>query len=898
MIRTYASQHLPRRILLLLAVAMLHTVAQAAVQPALTDYQARLAPVRAQIPAVVASAQQAADRVLAHPEAQLNLPYWEQMSFAEEMINRAGGLALANTTSGREPTRYDIVLLSVRSWQKESQLIRQRVREYQAKGWTVTVIGSAAGKPRQLGADFFIANGAPSGAAQHSRINVLANVTLGWMWCCEYAAALSRHGKFPAILQSIAMPGAAAYDAKIQTPQGRRTLVDSPRAIPAGELAAAYLRRVDKLMKDLQSAHIQGQLSRAADVVARRLAAGGTVAIAGMGHVQIEEVMVDNKTPLYGFRGVGMVNLTFKAHLRPGDLLIWMSYNGMNSVYDDYARYIAETKVDLITSYAPDPIWAKDPPPTLAHIDQSWALPDAEVPIPVFPNAMAPVSGINVTLLARMLDDEVWARLKMMKVHPKPPVRSLTPEYLDRAGEQYYPYEPDSQAPAPIRKWGFVAATGKLVVPTRYDAAASMTEGLAAVQVKNKWGYLNAAGTMTIAPVYDVALPFNGGTAKVGVNGKFGTIDKTGKAVVPLAYDQIDDPASMFGGFGMNPLYGPVPPPTLATVRQGNRWGLIEKTGKVLLPPTYEAISFFSDKAMVIKQAGKYGLLAITGETLVAPQYEAIDRFRRGYATYQSGGKWGALDSTGKELVPAQYDGIRGVTPDLVIVRSGDKWKGVTPAGVEVFPARYDQVGRFMEGLAQVRSGKLWGVIDATGKEVVPIQYDTIRYSSDGMAAVQRDGKWGYLDKTGALVIATQFDAAGDFVDGVAFVALQGQPQLIDKMGAVLKLPGYDYLANASEGLFKVMRAGKWGFINKTGHEVVALKYSYVLSFNRGRALVALGGQWREDAGKIPLLVGCKWGLIDNTGKEIVPPQYDRIIPYGDGLLAVAHNVRIMMPIP
>jgi len=895
MLATRVSRHLPVRIVILLALALLHVAVLAAVQPALGEYNARLAGLQAQIPTVVASAQQAAETFLAHPEAQLCVPYWEQMSFAEEMINRAGGLALAGQAGdyGRA-SQYNFVLLSVRSWEKESALIRRRVKEYQAKGWTVTVIASKAGSPRNLGADFFLDNGAPSGAAKLGRINVLSNVTLGWMWCCEYAAAMSRHGKFPAILQSVHVPGAMAYDARVQSSSGRHSLVDAPKALPAGELSAAYLRRIGKLMADLQSDHIQGQLTTAADIVAKRLAGGGRVGIAGMGHVQIEDVMVENKSPWIGFRGVGMPELTFKAHLNPGDLLIWMSYCGMNSPYDDYAKYIVEAKVDLITCFTPDPVWSKDTPPRLAQIDQSWVLPDAEVPIPVFPDFMAPISGINVTLLARMLDDEVAARLRGVRVKPAP-ARPLTPDYCDRGAEQYYTY--GGGAPEAVRKWGFVDEKGRQVVPMRYDAVRAMSDGMAAVQASGKWGYVNAAGALAIPAVYDEANSFTNGVALVGKDGKFGYLDKTGQAAVPLQYDQIDDSVRyamyrrFYRSFGMPEL-------DYVTARQGDRWGVLAKSGKVLLPVQYEGISAFSEKCVAVRTGNRWGLLDLTGKEVLPSKYTSIGRFRRGFATMRLNGKTGAIDGEGREIVPPNYEDIAAVNGDVVVVRTGKLWGAVSRAGTELIPPRYDEVGRFSDTLVPVRIGKLWGAIDAIGKEVTPIQFDEIDRPSDGMTPVEQHGKWGFLDKAGALAIPPQYDDAAEFVNGATFVSLNGAQRLIDAKGAEIALPHYDYLADASEGMFKVARDGKWGFIDRTGKEIVPPKYSYVLAFSNGRALVARGGRWREDAGKVPILVGSQWGLIDNTGREIVPPKYDRITPYGDGLLAVATDVEVMLPQP
>jgi hypothetical protein len=112
----------------------------------------------------------------------------------------------------------------------------------------------------------------------------------------------------------------------------------------------------------------------------------------------------------------------FKQHLEPGDLLVWIAYMGMNSAYSDYDRRIQEAGLDLVTSYAQAPADYKtdipaladvhgQPANVLAHVDQPWELPDAEVPLPCPPGKMAPVSGICRTLVFRMLDDEVSGRL-------------------------------------------------------------------------------------------------------------------------------------------------------------------------------------------------------------------------------------------------------------------------------------------------------------------------------------------------------------------------------------------------------------------------------------------------------------------------------------------------------
>jgi uncharacterized phosphosugar-binding protein len=371
---------------------------------------------RGQISAIVQSAQAGAERMMGHPDALLDVPYWEQAGFSEEMINRAGGLAHAYPTGagGRKPaTDHDIVLLSVRTWEKDGATIRKKIDESRTKGHMTILIASRAGRPDDLQVDYFIDNGAPSGSAEHGRINALVNVTLGWMWCCEYVSAMTRKGKIPGVLISVALPGSEEYDAKIQSPEGRHWIGNCGTPIPAGRLSHLYLERIERLIADLKSRHIQDQVRTAADVVAGRMKAGGTVGLSGVGHVTIFELLEkDMKAPWKKFQAVNLEKTAFKTNLKRGDLLVWIGYMGINSKYSDFAGYINEVGPDLITCYAPQPTESYGTVSNVvAHIDQSWVIGDAEVPLPCPPGKMAPISGINGILLFRMLDDEVAARL-------------------------------------------------------------------------------------------------------------------------------------------------------------------------------------------------------------------------------------------------------------------------------------------------------------------------------------------------------------------------------------------------------------------------------------------------------------------------------------------------------
>lgn len=401
-------------------VIAFYSVLYANVQPALVEYEARIQKIASQIPQIIKAAEFTGNHVLKYPDTLINVPYESQKTFSEEMINRAGGLSIIYPIEQRinQFTDHDIVLLSVRSWETDSETILSQIEEYRQKKWKIIVFGSKKGMPKKIDCDYFLDNGAPDGSAIHGRINILVNITLGWMWCCEYVSSLTRKGKIPGILISISLPEADQNNKKIQTPEGRLWIGPCPEKIPAGKLAKIYLERVKKLISDLKTEKIQNQLDNASTIIVERMAQNKKVGLSGVGHVIIDEVKKDLKAPWTPFQAVGYIRSRrniFVRYLQPRDTLVWIAYIGLNSKYHDYGSRIKQAGVELITSFAPDPDDPTINETGIAHIDQCWKKGDAEVPLPCHPWKMGPISGINSGLILRMLDDSVWEKLKKFK---------------------------------------------------------------------------------------------------------------------------------------------------------------------------------------------------------------------------------------------------------------------------------------------------------------------------------------------------------------------------------------------------------------------------------------------------------------------------------------------------
>ena len=82
-------------------------------------------------------------------------------------------------------------------------------------------------------------------------------------------------------------------------------------------------------------------------------------------------------------------------------------------------------------------------------------------------------------------------------------------------------------------KFGFIDASGAIVVSCIYNDAESFSEGLAVVRNdEGTYGFINMNGKMTLPMIYNRANSFENGIALVSKNESYLLIDKTGKVIV------------------------------------------------------------------------------------------------------------------------------------------------------------------------------------------------------------------------------------------------------------------------------------------------------------------------------------------------------------------------------
>ncbi|MBQ2056448.1 MAG: WG repeat-containing protein, partial [Bacteroidaceae bacterium] len=96
------------------------------------------------------------------------------------------------------------------------------------------------------------------------------------------------------------------------------------------------------------------------------------------------------------------------------------------------------------------------------------------------------------------------------------------------------------------------------------------------VSLNGKWGYIDATGKMVILPQFGNALSFaENGLAAVIQNGKYGVIDSNGKIVVKPRFEGIE-------------IYRDI-----LFAKDGGKWGIIDKKGAYIAKPQFDRVGLY-----------------------------------------------------------------------------------------------------------------------------------------------------------------------------------------------------------------------------------------------------------------------------------------------------------------
>lgn len=155
-------------------------------------------------------------------------------------------------------------------------------------------------------------------------------------------------------------------------------------------------------------------------------------------------------------------------------------------------------------------------------------------------------------------------------------------------------------------QWGFINTSGGLVIANRYEEVSSFAEGLFGVKLIGKWGYVNEREELIIQPNYDQIERFQNGLAVVMNAGKYGIINQQSEAIVKIDYDNIERLGNLFLLYTQGMI------------------GLADETGTIIKNPSYDSIKALKNGYFLVERNERYGVIDESGRDILPTNYEII----------------------------------------------------------------------------------------------------------------------------------------------------------------------------------------------------------------------------------------------------------------------------------
>jgi hypothetical protein len=317
----------------------------------------------------------------------------------------------------------------------------------------------------------------------------------------------------------------------------------------------------------------------------------------------------------------------------------------------------------------------------------------------------------------------------------------------------------------------------------------------------------------------------------------------------------------------------------MAPYRDGDRWGFAKPDGSALIEPAYESAWLYDDGYGRISNQSLMGLVAPDGKLILPPQYNFIGFFSEGRALFQTPeGTFGYLDEKGAVVIAPVYEYAEDFQQGMAIVTKNGQNLLIRPDGSLIksigqlsryFPEPYGMDFRNQQqndpGYLAVMQAEnyLVGLLDKDGNTVIQPVYEHLSLPQNGILVAQMGGKYGLIRLDGSEAAPREYQYM-DRLSADRFTAMKDNDQfgLINEKGELVLPFEYAYFSPIGDGLLIAARGEKTGIIDQNGAVVVPFEYNSI--YPRMGALVAFDAQGRA-------------GIINTKNEVLVPFAYDNL---------------------
>jgi len=221
------------------------------------------------------------------------------------------------------------------------------------------------------------------------------------------------------------------------------------------------------------------------------------------------------------------------------------------------------------------------------------------------------------------------------------------------------------------------------------------------------------------------------GLAPVSIGEKFGLINSLGEVVIPFDYESIV----------MSTL-------NAYSVSKKAKWGYITKQNQILIPLEYDLTSDFIENVCAVKKDGKWGFIDLLNKVVIPFEYEGCTDFNAGIAGVVSNGKWGVINKNNDLIIDFQYEYLTPVDANFLSFGQATNFKVDRPDVLAYFPYFLNPKNYLMH----------FGLININNEVVLEAMSELpVLESFENKPVIRQNYQLGYLNDAGQFVAFEQY---------------------------------------------------------------------------------------------------------------------------------------------
>lgn len=164
----------------------------------------------------------------------------------------------------------------------------------------------------------------------------------------------------------------------------------------------------------------------------------------------------------------------------------------------------------------------------------------------------------------------------------------------------------------------------------------------------------------------------------------------------------------------------------LTTFSQDEKWGLKDKSGNIIIEPTYLKMIRLGDSSWIVQnKRRKFGLIDNSGNILVPIKYNHADRVVSKFAKFGNNKDYGIYDENGNVIVKPEYSKIDILYGQMFLTYKNYKY----------------------------------GIVGYDGKVILENEFDDIYMPKPNVMRIEYEGKWYELEQVNTETLTLPADA-------------------------------------------------------------------------------------------------------------------------------------------